>query len=734
MIQLIPVFSQVPAPPGTTTTTDMSAENDRMSKEILALKAAVATLLQATTQQGGSSVATAAAAGAVTTAATAGAPAPATPATGATPLPANGKYDIIVRPMHGLSNRIRALMSARMVAAYANRRLVIVWIPDPHCQSPYDQLFAVDPNEVISVDENIISPTNCLHYDYMDPAQKYKLLDTSLQQNLCVTSAYHVFSKEVNAYGEQAADFRSRMRNMAFSPQVQAIIDQHYVPAESIGLHIRSLSMQGDVPGIEKIKDKRMDFAAMSPDTVNEVRASCVWYSFLPSIRKYASDLEDPVIIVGSDTGETPIGGQIPYEVQHIMPPEKCYKGEGRSIECQQYALATVKILSKAKVFIGSQWSSYTEISHAMSLQQEQLFGCVKPYSPGVTEILPGYSVAMACLNRETFQKSVDYALQTAANEVVAVDFGSEPPLELKPHPKVTHIYVAKEKYWNLGRANNIAIKQTKYDKVLKMDCDTQLEPNFFEKNILDPGYYISGDYSGAHGSGEEFHLNGIMYVRRADWNTAGGYEERLTTYGWDDSDMYGRLQNNAKVQHKNLDYSTLQHMPHENSKRSADGASDYMLEVRTQRNRVCTETASPIQNVVPSIYTELGNNTIIAAYKPYSIYHSTKCISERESEKIVLWGLFSPTANKNEQCKNTYWQVASAWAPDHTPLKIMVDVVRRSTCVYSRKELVIKAKSCLASWNSATRSTDCIEYGEMCGMNHTQCVGKRFLNPVVRI
>jgi len=60
--------------------------------------------------------------------------------------------------------------------------------------------------------------------------------------------------------------------------------------------------------------------------------------------------------------------------------------------------------------------------------------------------------------------------------------------------------------------------------------------------------------------------------------------------------------------------------------------------------------------------------------------------------------------------------------------------VVRRSTCVYSRKELVAQAKSCLSTWNSATRSQECLNFGEMCGMNHTQCIGKRFLNPVVRI
>merc|ERR1711990_1387547 len=107
--------------------------------------------------------------------------------------------------------------------------------------------------------------------------------------------------------------------------------------------------------------------------------------------------------------------------------------------------------------------------------------------------------------------------------------------------------------------------------------------------------------------------------------------------------------------------------------------------------------------------------------------------MAEREAEKIVLWGLYSPTANENEQCKNVYWQIASAWSPDQSPMKIMIDVVRRSTCVYGRKEIAGQAKKCMDTWNSATRSQECIDLGAMCGKNYTQCTGKRFLNPVVR-
>jgi len=52
---------------------------------------------------------------------------------------------LVVRPEGGLSNRMRALASARAFARLTGRRLVAVWLKDVHCRAAYHDLFLPDP-------------------------------------------------------------------------------------------------------------------------------------------------------------------------------------------------------------------------------------------------------------------------------------------------------------------------------------------------------------------------------------------------------------------------------------------------------------------------------------------------------------------------------------------------------------------------------------------------------------
>ena len=51
---------------------------------------------------------------------------------------------LVVRTEGGLSNRMRALASAAAFAATTNRKLIAVWVPDPHCRAFFHDLFAPD--------------------------------------------------------------------------------------------------------------------------------------------------------------------------------------------------------------------------------------------------------------------------------------------------------------------------------------------------------------------------------------------------------------------------------------------------------------------------------------------------------------------------------------------------------------------------------------------------------------
>ena len=111
-----------------------------------------------------------------------------------------------------------------------------------------------------------------------------------------------------------------------------------------------------DVPGLNKIKDKAMDFSAMQPDLANTHRAKCVWSSFLPAIYKSAQSMKNPIIVVAADQPNIPLSKHIPYTVKLLEPPQECFQGAGRKALCQRYALATIFALARTEVVYGSEW------------------------------------------------------------------------------------------------------------------------------------------------------------------------------------------------------------------------------------------------------------------------------------------------------------------------------------------------------------------------------------------
>jgi hypothetical protein len=77
---------------------------------------------------------------------------------------------------------------------------------------------------------------------------------------------------------------------------------------------------------------------------------------------------------------------------------------------------------------------------------------------------------------------------------------------------------------------------------MLKLDCDTFLFEDFFSIHPqLDKSLYF-GNYKLARNENER-HLNGIIYTPLSTFREVNGYDERIQTYGWDDDNLYSRLQ-----------------------------------------------------------------------------------------------------------------------------------------------------------------------------------------------
>lgn len=189
---------------------------------------------------------------------------------------------------------------------------------------------------------------------------------------------------------------------------------------------------------------------------------------------------------------------------------------------------------------------------------------------------MEGVSIFTACKDRNfNLLKVIDSWLNcTNIDEIVIVDWSSTTRVieTLTPHllntTKIKIIEVRGQPRWILSWAFNLAARFTRYDKILKLDCDYLLQPEFISQHPLTPTKFFSGDWTIARDNNEKY-LNGAVYLYRHNFLAVNGYSEYIQTYGWDDSDLYNRLRLHKLTQQAiNNDY--ISHLAHDTSARQS--------------------------------------------------------------------------------------------------------------------------------------------------------------------
>lgn len=186
---------------------------------------------------------------------------------------------------------------------------------------------------------------------------------------------------------------------------------------------------------------------------------------------------------------------------------------------------------------------------------------------------LPGVSVVSCCMNRtDNLLKALPTWLAlTGVDEVIVVDWCSRGPVEDSLakagliDPRIRIARVVEEPRWILSFAFNLGFRLARYERILKLDADITLKPDYFERNRLPDGAFIAGDWQVAE-KGQE-HINGFFDIRLRDLMRVRGFNEYITTYGWDDDDLYGRLQQSG-LQRICVDTKSIYHIPHDDAQR----------------------------------------------------------------------------------------------------------------------------------------------------------------------
>lgn len=190
-----------------------------------------------------------------------------------------------------------------------------------------------------------------------------------------------------------------------------------------------------------------------------------------------------------------------------------------------------------------------------------------------VQQVGEGVSLVTCCMNRnENLVKALPSWVACAdISEIIIVDWSSREPVAdyIAAHgfndPRIKVIRVDDQPRWILSYAFNIGFRAAAYNKILKTDADIIVYPEFFQRNFLRHDIFIAGDWRIA-AKGQE-HINGFFYVTRDNLMKIKGFNEYITTYGWDDDDIYHRLEA-AGAKRMAVDVNTIYHIPHDDALR----------------------------------------------------------------------------------------------------------------------------------------------------------------------
>ncbi len=202
--------------------------------------------------------------------------------------------------------------------------------------------------------------------------------------------------------------------------------------------------------------------------------------------------------------------------------------------------------------------------------------------------IKEGVSLVTCCMNRnENLKKSLRTWLRhNEISEIIIVDWSSSTPVleDLSSSglldKKIKVIRVRDRPRWILTYAFNIGFSFARHKKILKVDADINLHNDFFKKNPLSDSNFIAGDWTKAE-KGQEY-INGFFFTHKDALAKIKGFNEYLTTYGWDDDDIYTRL-SNLGLSRKVVNTSTIYHLEHSDQERTGKrGDNSNALETLT--------------------------------------------------------------------------------------------------------------------------------------------------------
>ena len=554
---------------------------------------------------------------------------------------------LFVEPMNGLANRLRAIASARALAQLSSRTLVIVWKIEVECNISLTRLIEV-PEKVI----HSYKRGQYTHVRYYNNPRD--VININADYDIYIRTPF-VINADVNYDHYIYREFQTMRPTQQILQMVNDLKDS--VGKHEIAVHVRMLDdIMEDVPGLNN--ESQQEFEKY----VSPFRTRCHWSYFVDLLRYIGASQRN--LTIDSDTPRASL------HLQHALGNGKplagtCFGPKRQQTHCIEVAFAHMLFMARASTLILSYWSSYSELVRWFAPPNHIAFnGC--EYAPERREWVMT-SIIVACHNRDTVSTLIDNTLAVTNNttELVVVDWSSTNEISRRHvDRRVRIVRVDGVRAWNLAQAYNVALRYASGKRVLKIDCDTRLScmPDPPQNSMT----FLTGNWKSAG------NLNGIVYVSRNVLESVGGYDERLSQYGWDDNDLYQRIEKFAQLKRHDINTECIQHISHANYARGV--RSNLQGLIMTQQNRLCVDSIPWNKTFRVSSYRSVYNEDtrIVQVWKPKPIEKSSHSCDERLAVAIVLFKLFSQCKSNN--CKHLFWKISKgSW---NSPFEFMVRLV----------------------------------------------------------
>lgn len=173
-----------------------------------------------------------------------------------------------------------------------------------------------------------------------------------------------------------------------------------------------------------------------------------------------------------------------------------------------------------------------------------------------------------------TFPRNIEDNADFPACEFLLLDYSCPDPRtaawasrELQPHiaaGRVNYYHYAGARFFSHSHARNLAFRLAVGDIVCNLDADNFAGPGFARyvaAQLADGKSFLRGPLDGRG-------LGGRICLWRTHWERVGGYDERMSGWGWEDVDLVNRLLLSGLTGHAALPETFCQTIPHGNELR----------------------------------------------------------------------------------------------------------------------------------------------------------------------